>query len=84
MSGPDSYAVVGVIVWLLGNSCSLMQHMFAPVSIVIGKVVLLNLAAIKRASGVELILLIFCSGDAVMEGEQLSAVFNLIFSFLDY
>jgi len=56
--------------------------MFAPVSIVIGKIVLLNLASIKRASGVELILLIFCIGDAVMEGEQLSAVFNLKFSFL--
>lgn len=58
--------------------------MFAPVSIVIGKMVLLNLASIKRASGVELILLIFCAGGAVIEGEQLSAVFNLVFSFLIY
>ena len=58
--------------------------MFAPVSIVIGKVVLLNSASIKRASGVELILLILYIGIAVIEGEQLSAVFNLVFSFLIY
>jgi hypothetical protein len=58
--------------------------MFAPVSIVIGNVVLLNWASILSASGVQLNVFILCLVNAVIKGEQLSAVFNSAFGFLIY
>jgi len=61
-----------------------MQHILAPVSTVIGVIVLLNSTLIHNASEVCCILFIVCGLCAVMKGEPLSAWFNLESSFFDY
>lgn len=67
---------------LLGgvNVCR-MQHIFAPVSIVTGIVILFNVALIYSGSVILFILYLYF-GNSGDEGEHLSVMFDLEISFL--